>query len=76
MDTMQNNKAEDFQSGARVRYVPIHAHGDREHQDVEFGTVSTNNGILVFVRFDKQVAKLGWEGATSQSCYPQDLELL
>lgn len=57
----------------RVAYVPTHAHGDLTHPDVEVGKVSTWNTRFVFVRFDKSVAKFGWDGATSQSCDPADL---
>lgn len=64
------------QPGQRVAYVPLHAHGDRNHPDVETGTVSSTNAKNAFVRFDRQVSKLGWEGATSQSCDPSDLVLI
>jgi hypothetical protein len=57
----------------RVVYFPGHAEGDYDHEDSEHGTVSSKNHINAFVRFDKQVAKLGWDGATSQSCCPADL---
>lgn len=66
-------KAIEFEQGMRVRYIPGHAYGDKTHPDCEDGTVSSNNGRYVFVRFDKQVAKLGFDGATSQSCDPSDL---
>lgn len=68
--------ASDFIKGMRVCYVPLHAHGDLSHKDVESGTVSSNNGKNVFVKFDKQLAKFGWEGTTSQGCSPEDLKLL
>lgn len=58
--------ASDFKEGQRVAYV--------HYDDVrEYGIVSSVNYRFVFVRFDKQVAKLGWSGATSQSCDPRDL---
>src|SRR6185436_3820561 len=57
----------------RVAYIPTHAHGDINHPDVERGAVSSKNDKNVFVRFDKAVSKLGWDGATSQSCDPADL---
>ena len=62
-----------FARGDRVRYVPHHAYGDIGHPDCEFGTVSSVNDSGVFVRFDKQVAHLGWDGATSQHCRRDDL---
>lgn len=58
----------DFKPQQRVAYVTMW-NGERE-----FGTVSSVGAVSVFVRFDKQVARLGWEGTTSQSCDPRDLE--
>lgn len=66
-------KLEDIRERQRVAYVPTHANGDLRHPDVERGAVSTKNNVYVFVKFDKQVAKFGWEGTTSQSCDPRDL---
>lgn len=69
-----------FIKGVRVAYIPLHAHGDIHHPDVEHGTVSsarkTSNGEVVFVKFDKQLNQFGWEGTTSQSCDPTDLVIL
>lgn len=66
-------KLEDFKSGDRVMYIPGHAHGDPSHPDCETGRVSSIGTKYVFVRFNRQVEKLGWDGATSQSCDPRDL---
>lgn len=63
----------DCKPGQRVRYIPGHAHGDSSHLDCEDGAVSSTNHLYVFVRFDKTVDKLGWDGTTSQSCDPDDL---
>lgn len=49
----------DLKPKQRVAYV--HFDGERE-----YGTVSSVNHLYAFVRFDAQVAKLGWDGATSQ----------
>jgi hypothetical protein len=57
----------------RVAYVPTHAGGDLGHKDVERGSISSKNDRNVFVKFDKQVARLGWDGTTSQACSPEDL---
>ena len=57
----------------RVAYVPTHANGDINHPDVEFGAVSSVGEFGVFVRFDKDVQALGWDGAISKCCYPADL---
>jgi hypothetical protein len=59
--------------GDRVRYVPGHADGDPRHPDCEDGTVSSLGETCVRVRFDKHVARLGWDGATAQACTPGDL---
>ena len=67
---------EDVKDSMRVAYIPGHAHGDINHPDVERGKVSSKNSVNVFVRFDKQVSKLGWDGTTSQSCNPGDLAAL
>ena len=64
---------ESIRPGTRVAYVPLHAHQDINHPDVERGTVSSHNGKNVFVKFDKQVARFGWAGTASQSCDPDDL---
>ena len=37
--------------GARVRYVPMHAHGDLNHPDCEIGIVTSWNDEFVFVRY-------------------------
>lgn len=63
----------DFTAGDRVAYVPLHAGGWIEHPDVEYGTVSSTNDVNVFVKFDKQLKKFGWQGTTSQSCDPDSL---
>lgn len=63
-----------FEPGDRVAYIPLHAAGDLQHPDVEWGKVSSiGRAGNVFVKFDKQVHKLGWDGATSQSCDAGDL---
>jgi hypothetical protein len=61
-----NAKPVDFATGDRVAYVEFDGSKQR-------GTVSSVNSKYVFVRFDEQVARLGWDGATSQSCDPRDL---
>jgi len=66
-------KLSDIKPQMRVGYVPAHSAWD--HSAVEFGTVSSKNGKYVFVKFDKQLEKFGWEGTTSQSCNPNDLYL-
>jgi hypothetical protein len=70
-------KLEEAKSGvSRVAYVPRHAEGDMEHPDVEQGVVSSVNSKYVFVKFDKHLTRLGWDGTTSQACDPDDLVLL
>lgn len=66
-----------FHPGDRVIYVPLHAHGDPHHSDCEHGTVSSLGRVgNVFVKFDAQVKKLGWDQTTSQSCDADDLVLV
>lgn len=57
--------ASDFKRGDSVRYVPRHPNGVCED-----GCVSSTNDSFVFVKFHQQVARLGWDGATSQDCDP------
>lgn len=63
-----------YKPGDRVIYIPNHANGDRAHPDCMRGTVSSTNDYFVFVRFDEHVARLGWDGATSQSCNTRTIE--
>jgi hypothetical protein len=67
------NTLEDFLPGDHVIYVPRHAYDNLEHPDCRRGEVSSVNGHCVFVKFDEQVQKLGWDGTTSQGCQPTDL---
>ena len=76
MYTPRKHSAGDFSGSQRVRYVPGVANGDPGHPACEDGRVSSQNGKYVFVKFDKQVGKLGWEGTTSQSCDPADLVMM
>lgn len=62
--------------GVRVAYIPGHAFGDMAHPDVEYGIVSSSNDKNVFVKFNEALSRFGWDGATSQSCCPDDLVLL
>jgi hypothetical protein len=69
-------KLEDFSEKQRVAYIPNHADNDINHEDVEYGYVSSVNDHYVFVKFDKQLQKFGWEGTTSQSCRVETLVIL
>ena len=57
-------------------YIPGHALGNINHEDVEYGKVSSTNENNVFVKFDKGLNKFGWEGTLSQSCNPDDLVII
>ena len=61
----------EIQPKMRVAYVPVPAQWDKNA--IEKGTVSSKNDECVFVKFDKQLLKFGWNGTTSQSCNPNDL---
>jgi hypothetical protein len=68
---MATLKLSEIKAKMRVAYVPAHAEWDRSA--IECGTVSSTNDKYVFVKFDKQLVKFGWEGTTSQACDPNDL---
>lgn len=67
-------ETKDFKPQQRVIYIPMHVDGDRSHPDCRWGTVSSINERCVFVKFDEQTSKLGWDGTTSQGCNPNDLQ--
>lgn len=54
----------------RVCYVP-YSGCDTALQ--EYGEISSWNEKVIFVKFDKQLNKFGWDGTTSQACTPSDL---
>lgn len=58
-------KAEDFQPGENVLYVPLHAKGDTSHKDCERGVVVLTNELYVFVRYGDRTG--------SQATTPKDL---
>ena len=58
---------------ARVMYVPNHAHGDIDHPDCEYGTISSVRDNLVFVKFYQCIRAFGWEEAASIACNPDSL---
>ena len=60
----------DFKEGDAVRYIPMHAHGDRSHPDCENGIVSSSNALYVFVRY---YYKGGGLRETGQATSPDDL---
>lgn len=75
---------DDFHKGQRVRYVPQHANGDRNHPDCEDGVVSSVGGDTVFVKYDLKTTiqgtrstyytmTTGDEPYTAQGTYPEDL---
>jgi len=35
----------------QIAYIPNHAHGDINHEDVEFGFVTSSNEKFIFCRF-------------------------
>ena len=61
----------DIFEGMRVAYVPAAAEWDRSA--IEYGTVSSYKCNFVFVKFDKQLQKFGWNGTTSQACNIENL---
>ena len=65
----------EIKAGMRVKYIPEHACGNPWHPDCEVGTVSSVTEHNAFVRFDQEVHRLGWAGATSKLCSPDHLRL-
>lgn len=57
-----------FKVDDRVKYVPLHAHGDPNHSDCEIGTVTLVNAAGVFVRFTHPHVR-HWP----QCCCPESL---
>lgn len=70
---MKRLTLQEIEPGMHVRYLPMHANGQLSHPDVEEGIVSSKNDHFAFVKFHKQVAKLGWDGTTAQSCGAESL---
>ncbi len=65
-----------FKKGQRVRYIPMHAHGDREHQDCKDGVVKAVGDLgSIFVLYDNavQIMLTGDEPYTAAGTRPKDL---
>lgn len=61
--------------GDIVQYIPTFAEGDEKY--AEQGIVSSlNSNGEPFVKFFAQLERFGWEGTTSQCCYPSDLTII
>lgn len=60
--------------GQRVIYVPLHAHNDLSHKDCERGVVHRIvESYGVFVKFDADVQRHGYDDATAKGCNPDTL---
>jgi hypothetical protein len=66
----RNGRTVTVKVGDGVRYIPLHAHGDLSHKDVEYGQVTSWNKRNIFVRYRKQ-----HPSAPGQATNPNDLEL-
>lgn len=42
---------EQFSRGEQIAYIPMHAKGNIDHPDVEFGFVTSQKGNTVFCRY-------------------------
>jgi hypothetical protein len=64
-----------FKKGDKVRYIPLHADGDKRHIDCENGVVSSILDLTVFVKYDNAecVMETGDEPFTAQATDPLDL---
>lgn len=69
------NMKHSFRKGQRVRHIPPHAKGDKNHRDCEDGVVSSTNDEYVFVKYDNAVMKMesGDEPYTSKATKPDEL---
>jgi hypothetical protein len=69
-------KTSEFKPFQRVIYIPNHAHGDKNHKDVERGIISALKPLYdgVFVRFDADLRRAPWNDVTGKSCKPEQLE--
>jgi len=52
---IQNMELTEDDVGRAVKYVPLHAHGDENHKDVEYGIITSFNKVYVFIRYGDQV---------------------
>lgn len=48
---MESKTVANFARGNKVRYVPMHAKGDKNHPDCENGIVFHTQGDTVFVKY-------------------------
>ena len=54
-----------FKVDEPVTYIPLHAHGNRQHKDSERGVITSMNDTFIFVRFGNEIQ--------SKACYPESL---
>mgnify|MGYP006350085541 FL=1 len=67
----------DFKRFDRVKYIPAHALGWEDHEDCEYGTVSSSGDTgLVFVKFDNDIYGTEWLDAQSKGCERSSLKLI
>lgn len=56
---------EEIKEGMLVKYIPMHAWGDRGHPDCEVGRVTSKNEHVAFVRYGPKLH--------SEATNPEDL---
>lgn len=61
-----------FKKDDKVKYIPRHAKGDKNHIDCEEGIVSSINDAFVFVRYSRN----GILQQTAQATNPDNLILI
>jgi len=71
-------ESKDFTPGDLIRFIPMHANGNKEHPDCEDGIVTSVTCTTVFCRFvfnasfGKSAGR--WRTiANSEACHPKDL---
>lgn len=57
----------------RVLYSPALEIMAGDYKCIQIGEVSSKNDQYAFVKFDKQVKRIGWNGTTAGACDPGDL---
>jgi hypothetical protein len=63
-----NNMTNQFNVGDRVVYIPYHAHGNVDHEDCEYGVITSTNSRYVFVCFEEDSVS-----RQSKACKPDQL---
>ena len=61
-----------IQRGTQIAYIPMHAEGDIEHPDVEFGFVTSVRGSTAFCRYWRRGSVGELRTVANSECTPMD----